>query len=114
MCGPLLRCTFCFDSCENHSPAFAEVISRLHALAIATAYLLSVDDQVFTPEEVLTIEEWHARKVAPPLVYGHTFENDWIVRLRRKEGWRIEPSTVVCVERDTGEVTYHGAVFDEG
>lgn len=87
-------------------------INRLHAFAIANAYLLGADERGFVPREVLTIDEWDT---APPIVYNHSLENDWIVLLQRAKGEiRIESSRAVCVDRDTGEVTYFGSLGDEG
>jgi hypothetical protein len=91
-----------------------QVTNRLHAFGIATAYLLSVGDREFEPVSVLTREEWRDLNARPPIAYGRSFDNDWIVRLRRKEDRRIESSTVVSVNRVTGTVTYHGSLNNEG
>lgn len=87
-------------------------ISRLHAFAIANAYLLSVDDTVFVPAEVRSMDEWDS---VEPRVYGRSFDNQWIVLLRRASGEiRIESSMAVCVDMSTGEITYYGSLNDEG
>lgn len=87
-------------------------ISRLHAFAIANAYLLGVGDPVFIPDEVRSMSEWSSAK---PCVYGRSFDNEWIVLLRRTSGEiRIESTTAVCVDMDTGDITYYGSLNDEG
>ena len=73
---------------------------------------MGVNEREFTPKEVLTIHEW---STAPPIVFDHSFDNEWIVLLRRSSGEiRLESSIAVCVDQDTGEVTYYGSLYDEG
>jgi hypothetical protein len=89
-------------------------ISRIEALGIAAAYLLSIDVQEFDLADVRTLKEWLDSGVRAPFVYNHSLENDWIVLLRRRVGVRIESSMAVCIDRDTGKVTYYGSLNDEG
>ena len=47
-------------------------------------------------------------------VYGHDFENCWVAYIAPTDRRRLQPSTIVAVDKWTGQVVYTGSAYDEG
>jgi ABC-type transport system involved in cytochrome bd biosynthesis fused ATPase/permease subunit len=47
-------------------------------------------------------------------VYGHDFKNCWVVYISHTDRWMLRASTIVAVDKRTGQVVCIGSAHDEG
>tara|TARA_R110002110_G_scaffold415835_1_gene657174 strand:+ start:7141 stop:7401 length:261 start_codon:yes stop_codon:yes gene_type:complete len=60
---------------------------------------------------VITLEEVDS---APPHVFNDDLSNCWIAYLLPVEIVGLFSSTIIVIDRDTGEIRYQGSASDEG
>lgn len=84
------------------------MISREQAASIAAeaAKALGVGADVDKVLELAEIDRLH--------VYGHDSENCWVAYITHNDLRRLQASTIVAVDKLTGQVVYTGSAYDEG
>ncbi len=84
------------------------MISREQAASIAaeTAKALGFGTGV---DKVLELPEIDRLQV-----YGHDFANCWVAYIARTDWQGLQASTIVAVDKWTGQVVYTGSAYDEG
>lgn len=84
------------------------MVSREQAASIAaeTAKTLGFGTGVDNVLEHPEIDRLH--------VYGHDFENCWVAYITRTDWRALQASTIVAVDKWTGQVVYTGSAYDEG
>lgn len=84
------------------------MISREKAASIAseTARSLGLGTGVDKVLELPEIDRLH--------VYGHDFKDCWVAYITHTDRWMLRASTIVAVDKQTGQVVYTGSAHDEG
>lgn len=84
------------------------MISREQATSIAAEAAKALGlgtavDKVLDPPEIDRLR-----------VYGHDFESCWVAYVTQTDWQTLQASTIVAVDKWTGQVVYAGSAYDEG